>query len=833
MTQQEALFSSLLRNEQRRPVDVNLGQVPITPTIGRMGNYSVVIRETPRDNAALELSRALSQLPQVIGQAKNLSVAAGLRQAQEMDLEEIEQRFSDGDTEAEGFMTWLGGNKAFQEAAYQRLFDANIKPRLQKVSSEIDGMTNGELLQFDSDESIKEYAQSRLVGSLEPGVLDTIKKNSWLAIRHNRAMEAIIPEYVQRASASIDARRRDFQEKEALAALETNFFTHADLDIEIPDFPDSAIKQMDSALAASQSAQYDNPNKAWKNNLQASIDFAVENGFRARLDKFQIEAKLMPALSAYFRTLLEDGKHSEADLFLELAESGSLNINGRPINKSTAGVRLIETAEELLESSLENNEEDFDQNKVDAYKLNEINLYNDARVSPDYNTEDYADYHRQKRAKIDELDYTVAEQLALSEFHSKEIARIGGSEKIYENFSNPEKDKKKAAFLDTYETISRVSLRPTITVEMAREASGLEPAVFDSLFLQQVTDSQGMGQLEGQMVFRRDVEPLLKNAAMQAESSTFEFYSDRPSGDLFLGSGGVNVGNAPNQLEFRGEVSEKAQEFLKEALGVYFRSEAKNRQDATPKLSEEDKKKQQTEDELTELEEIKFNESASDGGFIVDEEGKLNPTRTPYRSDVRSSSYSVGSAFDTRPRVIVPEYDLNKVNRTLANEFGRKAVKGNPVNKKLELINNMVERSGNAARHRQVGKRLSDVYKTDVFPKEVERELELVRHSGIPLSALIEKGGNVSGTYRTAGFFGVGADEKKYVIPYNMFDTFNKPEETKKRIFNMGAITKYINTGDDSDFKKIREIYLPSMPLDEFIKNQVTFFESLFGDITK
>ena len=32
-----------LRNEQRQPVDLNLGQVPVSPTIGRMGNYTVVV----------------------------------------------------------------------------------------------------------------------------------------------------------------------------------------------------------------------------------------------------------------------------------------------------------------------------------------------------------------------------------------------------------------------------------------------------------------------------------------------------------------------------------------------------------------------------------------------------------------------------------------------------------------------------------------------------------------------------------------------------------------------------------------------------------------------
>ena len=128
---------------------------------------------------------------------------------------------------------------------------------------------------------------------------------------------------------------------------------------------------------------------------------------------------------------------------------------------------------------------------------------------------------------------------------------------------------------------------------------------------------------------------------------------------------------------------------------------------------------------------------------------------------------------------------------------------------------------------------MASVYKTDAFDQEVTNELDVVRNSGLPLDVLIKDGGNVSGTYRTGGVLGLFTDENKYVIPYNYFDTFNKPEETKKRIFNMGAVTKYIKTGDSSDLEKIRAIYLPSMPLEDLIKNQVTFFESLFGDITK
>jgi len=833
MTQQDALLSALLKSEQRRPVDVNLGQVPITPTIGRMGNYTVVTRETPRDNPALELSRALSQLPQLLGQAKNISVASGLKQAEEMDLEEIEKRFADGDTEAEGFMTWLGGNKAFHEAAYQRIFNADIKPRLQKVSSEIDGMTYAEMMtKFDSDESIKEYAQSRLVGELDPGIMETIEDNSWLAIRHNKAMEAIIPDYVQKAAASIDARKRDFQEKEALAALDTNFFTHSDLDIALPDFdiPDSAIEQMDSALAASQSAQYIDPNKVWKDNLQASIDFAVENGFASRLDKFQIEAKLITALTAKYGMLLEDEKFSEADLFLELMESGSLNINGRPINKSSAGMRFIQNAESTLERALGADEGEFDQKKVDSYQLKEITRYNDARALSDFQTEDYEDYYRQQRADLDnaELGLSVREQLELSKFYDKEIARLRGSERIYENFSNPAKDKKKEEFHQTYETTQRTILKKGISVERARESSGLDPAEFNSMFLMEVKNQYE--EVTG-MVFRPETEHILFDAALQAEMSTVETYIDRPRGDLFLGSDSVNAGNVPNQTEFRQEVSETAQGFLDEALGKYFSSYAERMKAQNPPLSDEEAQKRREESVEAEIAERHYKKKARTGEALLNTKGEITSKRIP-GTEFYETAGSQGAVMEEL------FYPLDTTNETIKNKHGLKLLKENPLLKRLELMSGLEAEARRPARLRAVGKTLDQIYGTDVYDSELKRELELVRYSGISFGALMD-GGREDGEYTlNTGMFGrlaPKADQRQvpWTIDYNKFENFSTAAATKERIFNLGAITRYKQQGKDDDFRRIHSKLLKNsgISLEAFIQNQVKLAESVYGNL--
>ena len=56
MTIEETLEA--FRNDRRTPVDVNFGQIPLSPTIGRAGNYQVVQRGVIQDNPLTELSRA-------------------------------------------------------------------------------------------------------------------------------------------------------------------------------------------------------------------------------------------------------------------------------------------------------------------------------------------------------------------------------------------------------------------------------------------------------------------------------------------------------------------------------------------------------------------------------------------------------------------------------------------------------------------------------------------------------------------------------------------------------------------------------------------------------
>lgn len=827
MTQQDALLSSLLKSEQRRPVDVNLGQVPITPTIGRMGNYSVVTRETLKDNPASELSRALSQLPQLLGQAKNISVAAGLKQAEEMDLEEIEKRWNNGDTEAEGFMTWLGGNKAFQEAAYQRLFDASIKPNLQKVSSEIDGMTNGELLQFDSDESIKEYAQSRLVGSLAPGILDTVRTNSWLAVRHNRAMEAIIPNYVQKAAASIDARKRDFQEKEALAAVETNFLTQAETPIQteyiVPEFanPDDPRVQIERELFDQDAA-----NQRWVDNLQYSLDFATDNGFAGRLDKFQIEAQLIPALTAKYRMLIEDEDHSAADLFLEAMESGSLNINGRPINKSSAGMRLIQNAEALLENALEDDQAGIDMKKINGIKSDTLRFLSGEKVKQGYDPDSMIPLLQQQENDLynDPANpMSNKEIIELSGFFARTRDGVRGRGEIHSETSDEKRKELGEKFRKTYKSVNPEEIAVSFERDALEKAfldAGGDPEFWDNQLTTTILDPEG--QKPPKVVFQNPASRELADAASQASRSTVATFIDRPIEELFLGD--VASDDIEKQSQLRTQITDKADEFfIKEVaarlLGIQESFKAQN-----PPLTPKDERIiEANTPESRQIRRKELRELASGG--LIGPQGVIKPVV------VKPSGYS--REKDT--------YPLGAINTTLKNSIGAREFKKNlPQARVTALIGAYTDSIDEEVLLSQAID-LESIVGQPEYDTLLKNEIESKKYVGIPLNTLYAGGREFTHMTDRKWYHGLvdgaggksGSRQTKSAILYNKYENFSKPEETKKRIFNLPAVVEYLQDGDERKLKNIHNSLLKGkMPLEEFIKNQADFFESFAGSLT-
>jgi hypothetical protein len=827
MTQQEAL-SALFNNAARRPVDVNLGQVPLTPTIGRMGNYNVVVRDTPRDNSALELSRALSQLPQLLGQARNISAASGARQAEEITLEELETKVKNGDADAKGTMTWLGADKAYQELAYKRLADANITPTLTNISSEIDRMSHAELLKFNSPDDIKDHVQGRLVGSLDPGIMETIKGKPWMEIRHNRYMEAIVPEYVEKVNASIEGRKHEFKIKEAIAALETNFLAQAGINLE--DIP---TEQIDSVLAVSQEAKFD-PSQMWLDNFQYALDFARSQGEASGLDRFQIEDTLIPALTAKYNMLVEDEHHSEADLLLEAMESGSLKINGRPINKSSAGMRLIQNAEARLERSLEADQAGMDIEKINGIKSDTLRFLSGEKVKPGYDPDSMIPLLQQQENDLynDPANpMSNKEIIELSGFFARTRDGVRGRGEIHSETSDEKREELGEKFRKTYKSVNPEEIAVSVERDALEKAfldAGGDPEFWDNQLTTTILDPEGYKPPK--VVFQNPASRELSDAASQASRSTVATFIDRPIEELFLGD--VASEDIEKQSQLRTQITDKADEFfIKEVaarlLGLQESFKAQN-----PPLSPEEAQKRETDSVDEEISERHYKRGLSGGEALINANGEITSKIRPNQGSYTPYGGS-GSSGE-----VVTFYPLNTANETIKNKYGVELLKENPLLKRLELMGGLEKEASNPARLRAVGKTLDQIYGTDVYDSELKRELELVRYSGISFGALLD-GGRADGEYTTkTGMFGPfapKADQRQvpWTIDYNKFDNFSTAAATKERIFNLGAITRYKQQGKDDDFRRIYSALLKNsgISLEAFIQNQVKLAESVYGNL--
>jgi hypothetical protein len=369
-----------LRNEGRQPVDLNLGQVPVSPTIGRMGNYNVVVKGFSTRNAATELSAALAQMPQFLGQARNIQETAGKQAADELTTEQVIDRINKGDFEAQGFLTQFGKDKAFAEQIYNRWFKSQIRPALIEASSELDNKSHDDLLQMGEGEAFQAQAQAILVNSLtnnDPSILEKIAANPHTASLHNKAMEAYIPEFIAKAEATATARKLKFTKDSALQSVTDDV-------VSLLDQPPIRDYKADKTLT-----DIENKNKSQKyytkqrkklvNHHQSTLDFAMDAARTSGLEG------------------LEREETQEFGAILTAMREGVLKIDGKTFGSSKDGLDLMTKSEFMLqryEDKLEadNERDDFNKEKTTTWILDNIEsvagpVHDDRYSAP----EDYED----------------------------------------------------------------------------------------------------------------------------------------------------------------------------------------------------------------------------------------------------------------------------------------------------------------------------------------------------------------------------------------------------------------------------------------------------------
>tara|TARA_S200002703_G_scaffold159351_1_gene172508 strand:+ start:226 stop:3339 length:3114 start_codon:yes stop_codon:yes gene_type:complete len=417
-----------LRNEGRQPVDLNLGQVPVSPTIGRMGNYNVVVKGFSTRNAATELSAALAQMPQFLGQARNIQETAGKQAANELTTEQVIDRLKKGDLEAQGFLTQFGKDKAFAEQVYQRWFDSTIKASIINASSQIDNKSPEELLEMGEGDVFTENARNLLVSSItggDPTLLDKIAANPHTARLHNKAMEGVIPEFTAKAAATAEARKQKFARDSALSNVSSDFLSLVDVDIvDYVRKENHEDAQHKVAAEKFRTEQLD----AYVANVQEALKVSLQNPDIATEDRDKAMKTAVDALRSKMGLLLEQEDTDVYGAVLNAMQDGSLKIDGKPFEQSPEGIKQLIYAESALEEyedklARENERGDFDRNKVDKWKVENLRQIT-APINANPNSSPAAFQAGIEKLNTFRRALTDQEGQLMSEFTSTEIEHL-------------------------------------------------------------------------------------------------------------------------------------------------------------------------------------------------------------------------------------------------------------------------------------------------------------------------------------------------------------------------------------------------------------------------
>jgi len=249
-----------LAKDKREIVDVNLGQIPIRPTIGRGGQYSVQVQSTPKESAYTQLSTALNQFPQLAGQYKNLQQAQGVAEVQAMSVAELEELAKKGDEGAKETLLNRFKKEAIDEELYNQLYETKIGPALKEQERVLSQMpmaqmekdffedANGGALNSEQVTQKISDSYSAAIPDYIQTMVDATPNQSLL---HNRLLRQI-PGWSSRSIAVMDTKRQKWINDSALAGIDSSLnqgfsdnsglLEHGDTNVEVED--DAGISQL-------------------------------------------------------------------------------------------------------------------------------------------------------------------------------------------------------------------------------------------------------------------------------------------------------------------------------------------------------------------------------------------------------------------------------------------------------------------------------------------------------------------------------------------------------------------------------------------------------------
>ena len=798
-----------LRNEGRQPVDLNLGQVPVSPTIGRMGNYNVVVPGYSNRNSATELSSALAQMPQLLGQARNIQETAGKQAANELTTEQVIDRFKKGDLEAEGFITQFGKDKAFAEQVYQRWFDSTIKASIINASSQIDNKSPEELLEMGEGDVFTENARNLLVSSItggDPTLLDKIAANPHTARLHNKAMDGVIPEFTAKAAATAEARKQKFARDSALSNIGADILSGTD--VEVKEF----VKDETKADAQNKRAAEDfrtNALKVYVENTQEVINNALMNPALSVEDRDEAVKIAVSAVRSRMGLLLEQEDLDEYAALLNAMDDGSLTINGRPFAQSPEGIKQLIYAEAALEEyedklERENERGDFNREKVDGVKVTIMRritepIYANENATPaafqngidelnalrleimDEKGQYRADF---SNTEIEHLLDTVGDKII-----SLEQARNGRLSTTMLMKASPEYDKLQTQTgLGQAEFVERQRDMSVRTLRERAEEFGLTEEM--NSLIEQVTDTNT------QKISEIPIGPLF-NVPATAHDDAMAIALERPFQDLQDGKLDLSPEKMSEVLEtyekeYQRIYTNRVKEIADEN-GFIKRSAAES-DDATKGLI--------TQAELDKEAREKF-EAA---GYPLNEDGKIK-YQQGRRRDTSLATTSGFSQPDFKNEVDTMNA-WKMVNDEEAVDIFRK---NNLESERLEFNKTwLVTKYSKAAKH----ERAEAIIKKPQAKRGQSKlwEIQQSRSTGLPMEILrTDKGISTSHYFKEntefSRFFGVKGEKVEFPINYGFGGELTNKDAPEKRIFNVNAVYKAVRKNDFEDLIYIATEY--------------------------
>ena len=786
-----------LRNQSRQPVDLNLGQVPVSPTIGRMGNYNVVVPGYSTQNAATELSSALAQFPQILGQARNIQEQAGKQAANELTTEQVIARVKAGDFEAQGFLTQFGKDKAFAEQVYHRWFDSAIQPALIQASSELDNKRHEELLEMGEGDEFRAKAQAILVGALtnsDPALLEKIADNPYTARLHNKAMEASVPQFLAKAEATATARKLKFTKDAALQSVTNDVMSLTDIGA-IPEFErDDTLTDIENKNNAEE--YYTEQRQAYvdtfQNGLAKSIEFARNSGLEG-VELNQARKNALAALESRLGYLLEREDTQEYGAILSAMRDGDLKIDGTSFGSFKEGVDLMTKAEYALERyedklDAESEREDYDRGKMSTWLLDNVyrpvnKVTSDAQASP-----------QQLQEQIQRLQDLTSVALNLPREEASDQEKTNYLNKIQEQIDELEAMKDKRIDYITF-----VEDTPDFKA-LTREAGLADPVT--------VKTETVLGQLEyAQRAKEFDFEPELAFLRREVRDSV--------TGDL----------STVYDIDVDAIPSKARQAALRSVIGPEF---TKYRQGT---LTLDDKKKDELQQAYKKAYASKFkdfiNELAREKGYspsvtpkdteLIDERVSPEMIEAQKRQRMEAQGYPLDSTgrikYETTVRTL-PGYTgisprtSNIMERTVDTDNAYKMVVDSEAVERMRTKNTEAERiqfnrSWLQSKYSKAAKRAraeAIMQKPEASRPDARAwEVQQSEVTGLPMEILKTDQGFSKTTYmKDNGFLSIDTEEP-FEIDYNRTGSLTNKDAPEKRIFNVNAVYKATRLNDFED----------------------------------